>query len=49
MPYVVLGLLVVLTVGLTVWTRRRGDRVDGCGAPADPAHDLRMRGLDDAD
>jgi hypothetical protein len=46
---VVLGVFLVAVVALTVASRRRGNPVQSCCAPADPAHDLRMRGALESD
>jgi hypothetical protein len=43
MTWLVLGGFVALVLTLTWLARRRGQRLDGCCAPANPRRDLRMR------
>ena len=43
MTVVMLGAFVALVLLLAWVSRRRGERVNGCCAPADPRNDLRMR------
>jgi hypothetical protein len=48
MAYLVLGAFLVVVLGLSWFSHRRGLRVRSCCAPADARDDLRMRGaLDD--
>ncbi|HXH79464.1 hypothetical protein [Nocardioides sp.] len=44
MPYVVLGLFLLVVVAASWHAARRGQGGQGCCAPADPRADLRMRG-----
>ena len=49
MAFVALGVFLVAVLALTVASRRRGAPVQSCCAPADPAHDLRMRAAFECD
>jgi hypothetical protein len=44
MAYLLLGAFVALVVVMSWFSYIRGMRIDSCCAPADPRHDLRMRG-----
>ncbi len=41
--FVALGAFLLVVLALTAWSRRNGRASRSCCAPADPAHDLRMR------
>lgn len=44
MAFLLLAAFIVLVAGLSWFSYRRGTPASSCCAPADPRHDLRMRG-----
>jgi hypothetical protein len=47
MAFLVLGVFLVVVLGLSWVSRRRGQRIRSCCAPVDPRDDQRMRGVFD--